>query len=70
VKELERIAEQAEHLYKFDKEPKKDGSFRDISKPSYRLKRIQSAIHHLLREIKVSESAHGGIKGRSNLTNA
>ncbi|MBW2470354.1 MAG: RNA-directed DNA polymerase [Deltaproteobacteria bacterium] len=70
VSELQEIASCAESLYKFDKKPKKNGGFREISKPNFRLKRVQSAIHKLLREARISNSAHGGIKGRSNLTNA
>jgi len=68
--ELKHIAENVEPLYKFYKEPKKNGGFRGISNPTPRLKKIQKAIHKLLTEIKISDSAHGGIKGRSNLTNA
>jgi RNA-directed DNA polymerase len=67
---LQEIASCSKFLYKFDKEPKKNGGFREISKPHFRLKRVQSAIHKLLQEIRVSNSAHGGIKCRSNLTNA
>ena len=67
---LAKIASKAEHLYTFDKEPKKSGGFRKISKPHKKLKEIQSAIHRLLGEVSVSDCAHGGIKGRSNLTNA
>ena len=70
VEELDTVAEKSASYYKFDKVPKKSGGYRDISKPFPRLKRIQSSIHNLLTELKVSDSAHGGIKGRSNLTNA
>ena len=68
--ELQKTASQAEDLYRFDKEPKKNGGFRIISKPHRRLKRIQKSIHDLLKEIVLPLSAHGGVKGRSNLTNA
>ncbi len=68
--ELQRIAAKAESLYSFEKEPKKSGGFRDISKPHHTLKKIQKAIHRLLKEVKISDCAHGGISGRSNLTNA
>ena len=70
TRKLQEVAAQAEILYTFDREHKKNGGFRDISKPHYRLKIIQSAIHRLLFEVRVSDSAHGGIKKRSNLTNA
>jgi RNA-directed DNA polymerase len=70
INELKTVADEADSLYKFDKQPKKSGGFRIISKPFPRLKRIQSKIHVLLTEIKVSDSAHGGIKGLSILTNA
>ncbi len=68
--ELEKIADTVESLYKFDKEPKKSGGFREIAKPHQILKRIQRAIHELLMEIKIAESAHGGIKKHSTFTNA
>lgn len=68
---LEKAAEKAEISYWFRKEPKSSGKgFRDISEPKYLLKKIQQSIHKLLLEIKVSDSAHCGIKKRSNLTNA
>lgn len=70
ISRLEKVASSAESLYKFVDEPKKSGGFREISKPHYRLKIIQSSIHKLLREIMVSDSVHGGIKGKSSLTNA
>jgi hypothetical protein len=71
LKELQKIASKAETLYKFDREPKKSGQgYREISKPSYKLKSIQKSIHMLLLEIKVSKIAHCGIKGKSNLSNA
>lgn len=57
-------------LYTFWKEPKKNGKFRTISSPKPYLKRIQSKIHNLLQEVKIAESSHGGVKGRSNVTNA
>ena len=68
--ELKSVSLKAESLYSFDKAPKKNGGFREISKPHPRLKKIQSSIHRLLLEVRVANSAHGGIKGRSNLTNA
>jgi RNA-directed DNA polymerase len=68
--ELQEVAAKAEFLYSFKLEPKKNGGYREISKPKFRLKRIQRAIHRLLQEIKVSDCAHCGIKGRSNLTNS
>jgi len=68
--ELKEIASRAEKLYTFDKEPKKSGGFRIISKPRPRLKRIQKSIHELLQEIALPHSAHGGVKRKSNITNA
>ena len=68
---LQKAAEKAETSYRFRKEPKSSGKgFRDISEPKHLLKKIQQSIHKLLLEIKVSNSAHCGIKKRSNLTNA
>jgi RNA-directed DNA polymerase len=69
-KEIEIVASKANTLYRFDKQPKKSGGYRIISKPRPRLKRIQSAIHKLLQEIKVSDAAHGSIKNRSHHSNA
>ncbi len=70
LEELQQVASEAESLYRFEKEPKKNGGFREISKPHPRLKKIQKGIHRLLTEVEISECAHGGIKGRSNLANA
>lgn len=68
--ELQEIAAKAGSLYSFKLEPKKNSGYREISKPSPRLKTIQQAIHRLLQEIKVSDCAQCGVKRRSNLTNA
>lgn len=68
--ELVEASSKVESLYWFWKEPKKNGKFRTISAPKPFLKRIQSKIHKLLQEVKILESSHGGVKGRSNLTNA
>lgn len=70
ISELEKVASRAESLYNFVNELKKSGGFREISKPHYRLKTIQHSIHKLLQEITISNSAHGGIKCKSSLTNA
>lgn len=68
--ELNKIAANAEKLYYFEEQEKKNGGIRIISKPKPILKKIQSKIHKLLQEIIPPECAHGGIKGRSNVTNA
>ena len=68
--ELERIASKTNSLYYFEEISKGNGKIRLLSKPSRPLKRIQKRIHKLLQEIKISDSAHCGIKKRSNLTNA
>ncbi|KGP74487.1 reverse transcriptase family protein [Pontibacillus yanchengensis] len=50
---------------------KRDGSSREVWKPSYKLKTIQRWIlKNILFNIKVSESAHGFVKNKSILTNA
>ncbi|SPD74275.1 RNA-directed DNA polymerase (Retron-type reverse transcriptase) [uncultured Desulfobacterium sp.] len=68
--EILQVASGAENLYNFKEAPKKSGGVREISIPRKRLKRIQTSIHTLLAKIAMPDCAHGGIKGRSNLTNA
>ena len=71
VEFLEEVASKADSLYKFEEQPKKNGTgVRVISKPQRPLKQIQKSIHRLLVELQISESAHCGIKKRSNVTNA
>jgi RNA-directed DNA polymerase len=70
IEELEEVAKKAEDLYRFKEERKDSGGIRLISAPKPRLKRIQKSIHRLLQEIEISPAAHGGVIGRSNLTNA
>jgi RNA-directed DNA polymerase len=70
VDELQRVASQAEDQYIFRKVPKKNGGFRTISNPRYRLKQIQESIHNLLKEVALQDSAHGGVRSRSNVSNA
>lgn len=70
VDELQKVASHVEDLYTFQEKLKKSGGVRIISNPRHRLKRIQKSIHNLLREVALSKSAHGGVKGKSNITNA
>lgn len=70
IKALVEASSKAEDLYIYRKKPKENGKFRTISAPKPFLKRIQSKIHKLLQELMISEFSHGGVKGRSNLTNA
>lgn len=67
---IEEIASNAESLYHFEKKEKKNGDFRIIAKPAHKLKIIQKSIHRLLMEIKIADCAHGGVKNKSNFTNA
>jgi len=67
---LEEVSEQTEKYYKFVIKQKPNGDFREISIISQPLKKIQKAIHRLLTEIYLPENIHGGVKGKSNYTNA
>lgn len=70
IKLLEKIAQNTEKYYKFRYKRKPNGKFREICIISRPLKDIQKAIHRLLREIYLPLSVHGGVKGKSNITNA
>jgi RNA-directed DNA polymerase len=70
LQELAKIAFDVESLYDSWKKPKENGKFRDIFNPRPRLKKVQSKIHKLLQEIILPDSFHGGVKRRSNITNA
>lgn len=67
---LEEVAEKTEKYYKFVNKQKPNGDVREISIISQPLKKIQRAIHRLLTEIYLPENVHGGIRGKSNYTNA
>jgi RNA-directed DNA polymerase len=67
---LRGVALKAEKLYNSWEEPKKGGGFRRIADPKPELKTIQKAIHRLLMGVRLANCSHGGVKGRSNLTNA
>lgn len=67
---LESIADTAENYYVFWKKKKPSGKYRELGKVRQPLKRVQKAIHRLLQEIHVPDCAHGGVKGKSNITNA
>jgi len=70
TKLLEEVADKAEEYYKFVLIHKPNGGVREISIISQPLKKIQGAIHRLLTEIYLPENVHGGIRGKSNYTNA
>jgi len=70
LQELNQIALDVESLYDSWKKLKKNGKPRDIFNPRPRLKKVQSRIHKLLQEIILPDSFHGGVKRRSNITNA
>lgn len=67
---LEELAENTDKYYKFVFKKKPNGDVREISIISQPLKRIQRAIHRLLTEIYLPEYVHGGVKAKSNYTNA
>lgn len=65
-----KVAEIKDTQYRYWYKTKKKGNKRKISSPLPRLKRIQKSIQKLLNTIVLSNNAHGGIKGRSNFSNA
>lgn len=68
--ELIAVSEITNKFYFSWKKPKKDGGFRDLTSVKPRLKKIQKSIHQLLKEIRLDDSAHGGVPGKSNQSNA
>ena len=70
VDELITVSEITDKLYLSWQKPKEDGSFRDLTKVFPRLKTIQKAIHLLLKEIHLDDSAQGGVSGKTNRSNA
>jgi len=67
---LEEVADKAEKYYKFILIRKPNGGVREISIISQPLKKIQSAFHRLLTEIYLPDYVHGGVKEKTNYTNA
>jgi RNA-directed DNA polymerase len=67
---LEEVSEKTEKYYKFILIQKPNGGVREISIISQPLKKIQRAIHRLLTEIYLTEHVHGGVREKSNYTNA
>lgn len=67
---LEEVAKNTDKYYKFVPKKKPNGDVREISIISQPLKKIQRAIHRLLTEIYLPENVYGGVKGKSNYTNA
>lgn len=70
TKLLEEVADKAEEYYQFMLLQKPNGGVREISIISQPLKKIQKAIHQLLTEIYLPEYVHGGVREKSNYTNA
>lgn len=71
VKELWRIANNANNLYSRWQEPKPSGGMRDLSSPYPPLKPIQQKLHKLVfAKIAFTDPSHYGIKSKSNITNA
>lgn len=58
-------------FYKVTKIPKRNGKYREISMPSYNLKKIQRWIlDNILYKVKISDSACGFVRGKSIFNNA
>ena len=69
--ELRQVALARDEYYRPFSQPKKSGGSRQIHNPTGRLKDIQSRINHrLLAGLQYAPHLHGGIKGRSTITNA
>lgn len=67
---LEDVSSKSGTSYVIHYKSKKNGEQRKIFAPKPLLKKVQKAVQKLLREVSISNSAHGGIKGRSNVSNA
>ena len=68
---LWRVAYRAERYYRPFPQSKKGGGYRVIDRPGGIILTIQKAIHvKFLRNLPYPEHMHGGIKGRSPLSNA
>ncbi len=70
LKLLEKTAENTEKYYIVWYKKKPNGDLRELCKVRRPLRDIQKAIHRLLREVHLPESVHGGVKGKSHITNA
>jgi RNA-directed DNA polymerase len=69
--DLPRIIENKCHYYYSFTIPKSNGTFRTITAPRSELKHIQQCIKSYLdKHIRWDSSLHGGIRGRSIITNA
>lgn len=70
VEVLRTVARNAVHYYRPFKEHSK-GKVREIDNPNYNLKSIQKRIEvNLLKKFQLPDYLHGGISGRSAVTNA
>jgi hypothetical protein len=67
---IEKVAGSIGSYYVFWKKKKPNGEYRDLSKVKEPLRSIQQSIHKLLQEIRLPQAAHGGVKSRSNISNA
>ena len=70
LKLLEKTAEHTQKYYIVWFKKKPNGDLRELCKVNRPLIDIQKAIHHLLIEVHLPESVHGGVKGKSHFTNA
>ena len=70
LKLLEKTAENTEKYYIVWHKKKPNGDLRELCKVKRPLRDIQKAMHRLLREAHLPESAHGGVKEKSHITNA
>lgn len=60
----------AQNLYSESTRPKRDGGVRIIESPQPVLREVQRDILRTLQKVQISPAAHGGVKGRSIVTNA
>ena len=67
---IEQASDNTKQYYIFWSKKKPNGKSRELCKVKSPLKDIQKAIHRLLMEVRHSDSVHGGLKGKSHVTNA
>jgi RNA-directed DNA polymerase len=69
--EIDSVIEKRGHYYRPAKLPKTDGSYRMLNVPCGPLKLLQQKIkRHILDSITLFDCVHGGVLGRSVVTNA
>ncbi len=69
--EIDHVIEKRKHYYRPVKLPKSNGTYRTLNVPCGPLKLLQQKIkRHILDPVALSDCVHGGVLGRSVVTNA